>query len=171
MSIVLQSSGGGSVTLQEPSTASNVTVTIPASTGTAMVSGNMPAFSAYSANTQSVSNNVWTKIQVNTEDFDTNSCYDTTNYRFTPNVAGYYLLMGAVYPSSATSQSSISFYKNGSLTKVFYFPLSDTTGTASTLFYLNGSTDYVELYCFMTGTTPLLANYGVYFQGSMVRSA
>lgn len=37
MSIVLQSSGGGSVTLQEPSTASNVTVTIPATTGTAVL--------------------------------------------------------------------------------------------------------------------------------------
>jgi hypothetical protein len=34
MSLVLQSSGGGSVTLQEPVTASNLTITVPAVTGT-----------------------------------------------------------------------------------------------------------------------------------------
>ena len=34
MSIVLQSTGGGSVTIQEPSTASNFTQTLPAATGT-----------------------------------------------------------------------------------------------------------------------------------------
>jgi len=39
MSVKLNSSGGGSVTLQEPSTASNVTLTLPATTGTVQVSG------------------------------------------------------------------------------------------------------------------------------------
>jgi len=39
MSIVLQSSGGGSITLQEPSTASNFTHTLPASTGTVLTTG------------------------------------------------------------------------------------------------------------------------------------
>ena len=47
MAIKLQSSSGGSVTLDVPVTASNYSLTIPAKTGTAMVSGNMPAFSAY----------------------------------------------------------------------------------------------------------------------------
>jgi hypothetical protein len=38
MSIVLQSSGGGSVTLQEAVTASNLTITVPAVTGTMLTS-------------------------------------------------------------------------------------------------------------------------------------
>jgi len=42
MSIVLQSSGGGSVTVQEPSTASNFTATLPAITGTLVVTGTTP---------------------------------------------------------------------------------------------------------------------------------
>jgi hypothetical protein len=42
MSIVLQSSGGGSVTVQEPSTASNFTQTLPAATGTLVLSGTTP---------------------------------------------------------------------------------------------------------------------------------
>jgi len=36
MSLKLNSSGGGSVTLQEPSTASNLTLTLPATTGTVL---------------------------------------------------------------------------------------------------------------------------------------
>jgi hypothetical protein len=39
MSIVLQSTGGGSVTINEPSTASNYTQTLPAATGTVVVAG------------------------------------------------------------------------------------------------------------------------------------
>ena len=37
MSLKLNSSGGGSVTLQEPSTASNLTMTLPTTTGTAVI--------------------------------------------------------------------------------------------------------------------------------------
>jgi hypothetical protein len=43
MSLVLQSSGGGSVTLQEPVTASNLTITVPAVTGT-MATSVTPTF-------------------------------------------------------------------------------------------------------------------------------
>ena len=43
MSIVLQSSGGGSVTLQEAVTASNLTITVPAVTGT-MATTTTPSF-------------------------------------------------------------------------------------------------------------------------------
>jgi hypothetical protein len=39
MSIVLQSSGGGLITIQEPTTASNFTQTLPAGTGTTVVNG------------------------------------------------------------------------------------------------------------------------------------
>jgi hypothetical protein len=39
MSLVLQSSGGGQITIQEPATASNFTATLPASTGTILTTG------------------------------------------------------------------------------------------------------------------------------------
>jgi hypothetical protein len=39
MSIVLQSSGGGQITVQEPATASNFTQSLPAGTGTVVVAG------------------------------------------------------------------------------------------------------------------------------------
>ena len=43
MSIILQSSGGGSVTVQEPTTASNFTQTLPAATGTVALTSGLPA--------------------------------------------------------------------------------------------------------------------------------
>jgi hypothetical protein len=44
MSLVLQSSGGGQITIQEPATASNFTATLPATTGTLVVTGTTPTF-------------------------------------------------------------------------------------------------------------------------------
>ena len=52
-----------------------------------------PAFEAYLSSSQSVSDNVQTKVQIDTKVFDTNNAYDnSTNYRFTPGVAGKYFL-------------------------------------------------------------------------------
>mgnify|MGYP003341762727 CR=1 FL=1 len=57
MPIKLQSSSGGSVTVNIPVTASNYNVTVPAATGTAMVSGNMPAFSYYASTATTLKQN------------------------------------------------------------------------------------------------------------------
>ena len=76
-----------------------------------------PAFSAYLGSNQSVSSGVNTKVQCNTEEFDTNSNYDNaTNYRFTPTVAGYYQFNYQVSFRGSTNitRMSISLYKNGS---------------------------------------------------------
>ena len=44
---------------------------------------NTPAFRAYVGSNQTVSDATDTKIALNTEVFDTDSAYDTSNYRFT----------------------------------------------------------------------------------------
>jgi hypothetical protein len=44
MSLVLQSSGGGSITIAEPTTASNFTQTLPAADGTLVLAGTTPTF-------------------------------------------------------------------------------------------------------------------------------
>src|SRR6056300_1792706 len=50
---------------------------------------NTPAFQATMSGNQNISTGTATKVQFDTEDFDTNSKYDhSTNYRFTPTVAG-----------------------------------------------------------------------------------
>ena len=108
--------GSGTMTLAGPSTNSNQTITIPDATGTMMVSGNMPAFSAYANANQNVTNATWTKVTINTEEFDTANCFDsTTNYRFTPNVAGYYWLGSTIAVGAPNNRYTAYLYKNGSV--------------------------------------------------------
>ena len=151
------------------------TATLPAATGTVMVSGNNPTFSAYNSSTTTSSAGAWTKIAFQSEEFDTNNCFDsTTNYRFTPNVAGYYQINGAVQNNSTTTVS-LGIYKNGSLFKQGGYNANGgvyTLSNVSALIYMNGSTDYLEIYFITTlaGTTNPSA-VSTYFQGSMVRSA
>jgi hypothetical protein len=77
-----------------------------------------PTFRAYrSGSSQSITTSVFTKVQFQSEDFDTDNCYDpTTNYRFTPNKSGYYLLQNNISfdNSSGASVNIIEFYFNGS---------------------------------------------------------
>jgi hypothetical protein len=44
MSLILQSSGGGQITIQEPATASNFTQTLPAASGEVVLAGTTPTF-------------------------------------------------------------------------------------------------------------------------------
>jgi hypothetical protein len=140
-----------------------------------------PAFSAYISSGQSVSSGTWTKIQYQTKVFDTASAFDnTTNYRFQPTIAGYYQVTGAVCFAGITSASTwgtIQIYKTGQ--QYQYGPNLSGTGNGlqllvSGLLYLNGSTDYVEIYAFQTQgssqTTQNQSNSG-FFQAALVRSA
>ena len=157
-------------------------VTVPAVTGTAMVSGNMPAFGVWLSGAQSISSSTFTKINFNTEEFDTANCFDsTTNYRFTPNVAGYYQMNAAGYFNSSGSctRGLLALYKNGVSFKLGnYIPpitVDSLRGVAvlSTLVYANGTTDYFELYGFITATSPQFeeGQNQTYFNGCLVRSA
>ena len=139
-----------------------------------MVSGNMPAFSAYQSSAQTISAATYTKVQFQTKEFDTNNNFDsTTNYRFTPTVAGYYQLSGGTNAGGQATAYQIIIYKNGSTFKF----LANTTAVnagiyGSVLVFANGSTDYFELYVYSgTSATLTAANYLTYFQGAMVRAA
>ena len=175
MPVNLVSVGGGTTTLSPASSASSYTITLPAATGTAMVSGNMPSFSAYQNTNQSISSGVATKVSCNTEEWDTNSNYDNTTYRFTPTVAGYYQVNGATTLSATSSSCTLWVYKNGSQWKESALTNTNSgypMGTVNCLVYLNGSTDYIEMYVQANASqTTQGAAYITYFQAAMVRSA
>jgi hypothetical protein len=152
------------------------------------VAGNGPAFSATKTNSQSVSNSTLTKIQLNSEEFDTANCFDsTTNFRFTPNVAGYYQFNGQVRLDLGTVSGAgeyyVAIYKNGSMFKRGFNPgvVSLTTGQnvllgISALIYANGSTDYFEFYAFQVSSTTATVSFAdnpqqPYFQAALVRAA
>ena len=176
-SIILSGSTSGTTTLASTAVAGTSTATFPAATGTVMVSGNMPAFSAYMSGNQSVTSSTTTKLTFNTEIFDTNSNYDpTTNYRFTPTVAGYYQI-NAIVTANATGGTilQLNLYKNGVL-----YLLSDNRPTFGVLsanindvVSMNGTTDYVEIYGYITGTSPAFFGNTTYsrFSGSLVRAS
>lgn len=170
-------SGSGSVTLQAPNTNSNQTVNIPDRAGNLMMNG--PAFSAYMSAATPVSNNTWTKLRFNTIQFDTASCYDTTNYKFTPNVAGYYQINFQWRNGSASSGTYFisRIYKNGSAWQNgTWAPCSSTSYVCpvlSTIVYLNGTTDYVEAYCYQTSGSGFDTDYDYLytFNGCLMRGA
>ena len=169
-------SGTGSMTLAAPVTNSNQTVTIPDATGTVMVSGNMPAFSAYQSSAQSISGSTYTKLQFQTEEFDTNNNFDSsTNYRFTPTVAGYYQLTGGFNGTANVTSGQLLVYKNGSQFKYLANPGGGTNAGGvwgTVLVYANGSTDYFEMWGYTTtGQNANASSQLTYFQGCMVRSA
>jgi hypothetical protein len=109
-----------------------------------------PTFAAYkSGSTQSLTNDVYTKITFATETWDTNSNYDTSTSRFTPTVAGYYQINVTIDMGvGASSYMQAYIYKNGTIDQ----PISAVWGvtemylSGSAIVNFNGSSDYVEVY-------------------------
>ena len=176
-SIIVAGDTSGSVTLQAPAVAGSTVLTLPAVSGTVLTSASSqvtgPAFSAYQSSAQTLSSNTGTKIQFQTEEFDTNSNFDnTTNYRFTPTVNGYYQVNSVINWATTSTRGFLNIYKNGSAFKQG-MNISLCDGAAlSALVYLNGSTDYIEMYGQLTVGQALNAtSQYTYFQAVMVRSA
>lgn len=137
------------------------------------VAGTGPAFSAYHSSAQSFASLTFTKVSLQTEEFDTASCFDsTTNYRFTPNVAGYYQVNGAVAFNSPTA-ILCQVHKNGTAIKRGVFQANAYSTLVSCLIYLNGSTDYIELYGYQASSAQNAAatDTQTYFQAALVRAA
>ena len=169
--LVILGDTSGSITLQAPAAAGSGTIyTLPAATGTVMVSGNMPVFSASITTITSISNNTFTKITYDNEIFDTNNNY--TDSKFTPTIAGYYYLTASLSGlSSFGTNAPIAIFKNGGWDSVGV----NVNGyaTVNALFYANGTTDYFEVYQYQnSGTTQVTsAQSQARFSGVLVRAA
>ena len=173
-SMVLSGDTSGSITLTVPAVAGTNTATLPAATGTVMVSGNMPAFSYYQSVAQTLSSATFTKLTFTSSNFDaSNGMYSSS--RFTPTIAGYYQVNGSLGVGSAGTRIIPTIYKSGSILQ--YGNDSGPTGavyvsSVSGIIYLNGSTDYVEIWAFFgTGQATAASSVQTYFNACMVRSA
>ena len=166
-------SGGGVITTADASgilqlqTGGTTALTIDALQNVTLAKGltvganAAPAFSAYGTGSQTVTSGVTTKVSIDTEIFDTNSNFDNvTNSRFTPTVAGYYQVNGVVRGSATSSTLGIiaQIYKNGASYSIGGSQSYSTniavgiSVTLSEVVYMNGSTDYIELWGSVTGT-------------------
>jgi hypothetical protein len=149
------------------------TITVPNVTGIIMVSGNMPAFSAYQTTGTALSAGTTTKVLFDTELFDTNSNFASST--FTPTVAGYYQVNACVFVSGTVSalltilNASNGASRSGSITNIA--GQGQAASTASAVMYFNGSTDYVEVQVFSSDVLTTLTGQYTHFSAAMVRSA
>jgi hypothetical protein len=141
------------------------------------VFGNQPAFSAYASTNQTISDANATKIVFSTIEFDTNNNFSSN--RFTPTVAGYYQVNATI---NCTQTGIVDFvvwvYKNGNQYKRgFGFSGSGATkfiAPVSALVYCNGTTDFIEIYCYSDGTGSATINASsqdTWFDGILVKAA
>ena len=148
--------------------ADNGTVTLGSSGDTfSFASGvtgtNFPAFECnLNGQTFNVANNTLTKVIMTNEILDTNSAYDTSTGRFTPQVAGVYFVYGQIAFDKTADFDNIEIMlrKNESTTfgdaldrNEFYTSLN-AHGVVS----LNGSSDHITMHAKQVsgGTAALL---------------
>ena len=109
---------------------------------------NLPAFHVTLSSEQAIANTTETKIQWNSVTLDTNSFYDTTNYRYTPTIAGQYVFVGAARLQSSTDaeQCYLAIKKNGTTILESYYKNHYYDGKEVSVITNMTSGDYVEWY-------------------------
>ena len=143
------------------------TVSIPsgvtianAGTATGFGESNPPAFAAtYSSSGSGLANATYVKLSFDSELYDSGSVYDTSNYRFTPGVAGKYFIHARTLISAASTspnQGRIAIYKNGSIFN--YWRWTNTATISDFSVQISGfdtanTTDYYEAYIYQSNST------------------
>jgi hypothetical protein len=108
----------------------------------------IPAFKVRINSSQSINNVTDTKIQFNQEDFDTHDWFDSsTNYRYTPQKPWYYYFhSNTMFDDMTAGYSLVRLRKNwSSISESNKIQTADVTVHNSTMLYMNGTTDYVEV--------------------------
>ena len=140
-----------------------------------------PAFSVYKSSDTGFSAATWTAVTFDVEYYDTNSNYDTSTYKFTPTVEGYYQFnigTGTTHTGTATIVG-VGIFKNGSIATPqstiiadFVSHSSGSSKSHSCLVYMNGTTDYIQGYVYNNGTSPIVVDttWETHMSGYLVRA-
>ena len=135
-----------------------------------------PIFSATQNAAQSLTSSA-SKLLFQVEEFDPLNLFASS--RFQPNVPGVYRISGGLQVSGNTSSIFLAAYLNGVVSK-YLTSVAITAGSllsspiiaGSCLIYLNGTTDYVELWGASNSTLNTAAiGSTCYFQASYEGSA
>ena len=149
-------SGTGILTIAAPNTNTDRTLTLPDEAGTLAVT-NSQLFEARANADTTTTHNADFKIAFEDEIYDPSGIYDLSLSRFQPTVAGYYRVYGSMIGDPLTTGSTITWrlklYKNGVQDHIMAWSYAfNTTSTHflsnSTIVYMNGTSDYVELYAY-----------------------
>lgn len=149
-------------------------VTLPAGSTSALALTNPYKFSAYRNGAQNLTASTSTKIQFETESYDTGSNYDNaTNFRFTAPVAGFYRFNAQALVGMQSGNTYYIFLaKNGAeVRRGDQLSANATTGVSigveATLQL--AANDYIEVFAFNgAGTSALTVGPAfVYFDGEL----
>ena len=117
------------------------------------VGGNTPNFGAKRSNAQTTNINTWTKVDFNIEMVDSDGKFDISADRFTPTVAGTYIIHGQLANNNLYNQASleVAVYKNGSLLAMSEIIANNSTSNRNytvnvTAIDVADTNDYYELY-------------------------
>ena len=115
---------------------------------------NDPSFHVYGGANGSVATSTSVVIANDTELFDSSSAYDTSTYRFTPQVGGYYYFYASVRFQSGTNafdRINVAIRKNGT---EMISGRNDNTDYSTThvsgIALANGSSDYFDMTAYHT---------------------
>ena len=170
-------SGSSTLTIGDSNTS---TITLKSGATLTNFPANTPAFSAKTSSTQAVGTGSFTKLNFDTEFYDTNSAYDTSNSRFTvpSGLSGKYHFDISVGSRDASTFDIIqlALYKNNSVifknlqTHTYNGGLSQyRTSTISVNVDLSAS-DYLEVFLYHDASGNLEINnfataFDNFFQG------
>jgi len=134
-----------------------------------------PTFRAYANAGTTCPSGVYTKVLFGTEDFDTNSNFNSS--RFTATIAGYYSISSCIATTAGFDRLVCAIYKNGA---IYSNGATQTSGVGafrtnvSDIVYLNGTGDFVEVFLSQasgSNATTQTGTANTYFSGCLIRSA
>ena len=141
---------------------------------------NTPAFMVKQTGTQNISSASWTKIQFNSEVYDTDSTFDSSsNYRFTPAVAGKYNFYLGITLDDLDDDKLLQakIYKNGSAEGTSLVQVVGNNGNKQSINLSWSDTadsdDYYEAYVYhnIGSAEELRTDYQTIFMGYKVIGA
>ena len=120
-------------------------------------------FKAKLSTTQTgLTHDAFTKVNLASEDFDPDSKFDTSNYRYIPAETGYYSLTGSVgieQGGNDLRRTGVAIYKNGSAIAFNWLRLVDGNNilrehyiSINIIDYSSSTSDYYELYAYQNNS-------------------
>ena len=112
-----------------------------------------PLFTAYHSTNQSLTSGVLTKVLMDTTYYDNAQAWNPTLSRWTPPVAGYYHFdLSAHFLGTLSGGVDVQIFMNTQAYLLCHFDISGGNAGYGVDLYLNGTTDYIELWAAATGT-------------------
>ncbi|MFF1284309.1 hypothetical protein ACFVY4_26655 [Streptomyces sp. NPDC058299] len=128
--------------------------------------GAVPRFRGYQATAQSLANNTWTNVTLDTEEYDSDNGHSTTvsSSRYTVQVAGTYLIVGSIgIVANATGNRGLRITVNGNAINGSFVKTGspDSTGSAGLVTaasHVCAVGDYIEIQAHQTSGSALNTN-------------